>query len=89
MEVLISARFITSFEVSCPLSFLGKVFGRLRLLGVFLSLFGLQFRIRFLQVTICGVESLILLTGALCVVVMGRRWILCYFIVERLIGCGV
>ena len=28
-------------------------------------------------------------TGALCAVVMGRRWIICYFIVVRLIGCGV
>ena len=30
-----------------------------------------------------------LLTGALCVVVMGRQWIICYFIAVRLIGCGV
>ena len=35
--------------------------------------FGLQLGIRFLQATICGVEALILLIGALCVVVMGRR----------------
>ena len=27
--------------------------------------------------------------GALCAVVMGRPWIICYFIVVRLIGCGV
>ena len=50
-----------------PIIFLGKVFGRLRLLGVFLSLFGPPYRIRFLQVTICEVEGLILLTSALCV----------------------
>ena len=56
---------------------------------MFLSLFGLQFGIRFLQVTIYRVEGLILLTGALCVGVMGKRWIICYFSVERLIGCGV
>ena len=80
--ILISAHFIISYEVPCPLSFLGKVFGRLRLLGVFLSLFGLLFGIRFLQLTICGVEGFILLTSALCVVVMGRQWIICYFIVE-------
>ena len=55
---------------------------------MFLSLFELPFGIRFLQMTICGIEGLILLTGALCVVVMGRRWTICYFIVKRLIGCG-
>ena len=27
--------------------------------------------------------------GALCVVVMGRRWIICYCIVVRRTGCGV
>ena len=67
MGILISAHFIISYEVPCPLSFLGKVFERLRLLGVFLSLFGPPYRIRFLQVTICEVEGLILLTSALCV----------------------
>ena len=76
--------FIIIYEVPCLLSFIGKIFGRLRLLGVFLSLFGT----RFLQVTICEIEGLILLTSALCVVVMGRRWTICYFIVESLIGCG-
>ncbi|XP_050277959.1 uncharacterized protein LOC126719454 [Quercus robur] len=38
-----------------------------------ISFFGLQLRRKFLQGTFCGVEALILLTGALCVVVMGRR----------------
>ena len=80
---------IISYEVPCTLFFLGKVFGRLRLLGVFLFLCGLQFGIRFLQATICKVEGLILLTSALCVVVMGRRWIICYFAMERLISYGV
>ena len=37
---------------------------------MFLSLFELPFGIRFLQVTICGIEGLILLIGALCVVIM-------------------
>ena len=60
-------------KITCLLSFLGKVFGRLRLLRASLSLFGLQLGIRFLQATICGVEALILLIGALCVVVMERR----------------
>ena len=83
MGILISAHFIINYEV------LGKVFERLRLLSVFLSLFGPPFETRFLQVTICGVEGLILLTSALYVNVMGRQWIICYFIVEKLIGCGV
>ena len=80
---------IISYEVPCTLFFLRKVFGRSRLLGVFLSLCGLQLGIRFLQATICEVKGLILLASALCVVVMGRRWIICYFVMERLIGCGV
>ena len=89
MEILIAAHVTISYEVLCPLFFLGKVFEGLRLLDVFLSLFGPSYGTRFLQATICGVEGLILLTGALCVVIMGRRWIICYFIVKRLIGCGV
>ena len=64
--------FIISYEVPCLLSFLGNVFGRLKLLDVSLSLFGLQLGIRFLQMTICEVEALTLLTSVLCVVVMGR-----------------
>ena len=54
MGILISTHFIISYEVPCPLSFLGKVFGRLRLLGVFLSLFGPPCGIRFLQVNLQG-----------------------------------
>ena len=88
MGILTSTRFIISYKVPCPLSFLEKVFGRLRLFGVFLSLFGLQLRIKFLQAAIFRVEALILLTGALCVVLMGRQWIICYSIVKKLIGCG-
>ena len=88
MAVLTSARSIISFEVPCLLSFLGKVFGRLRLLDAFLSLFGLQLGIRFLQATICEVEALILLTGKSCVVVMESRWIICYSIVKKFISCG-
>ena len=41
------------------------------------------------RLTICRVKGLILLTGALCVVVIRRWWIICYFIVERLIGSRV
>ena len=47
MGILISAHFIINYEVSCLLSFLGKVFGRLRLLSVFLSLFGPPYGTRF------------------------------------------
>ena len=62
-----------SFEVPCLLSFLGKVFGRLRLLRTSLSLFGLHLGKRFLQGIFCGVEASILLIGALCAAIMGRR----------------
>ena len=86
--ILTSARSIISFEVPCLLSFHRKVFGRLKLLYASLSLFGLRFGRRFLQGTFCGVEILILLTGALCVVVMGRQWIICYSIVKKLVSCG-
>ena len=65
------------------------MFGRLRLHGVFPSLYGLLYRIGSLQVIIWRVEGWILLTGVSCVIVMGRRWIICYYIVVRLIGCGV
>ena len=88
MGILTSARSIISYEVPCLLSFLEKVFGRLRLLDAVFSLFGLQLGIRFLQATIYGVKDLILLTGALYVVVMGRQWIICYSIVKKLISCG-
>ena len=83
-----SARSMISFEVPCLLSFLGKVFGRLRFLRTSLSLFGLQLGKRFLQGISCGVEASFLLTGALCAVVMGRQRIICFFIVEKLISCG-
>ena len=67
------ARSMISFEVPCLLSFLGKVFGRLRLPRMSLSLFGLQLGRRFLQGIFCGVKALILMIGALCAIVMGRR----------------
>ena len=86
--ILTSARSTISSKVPCLLSFLGKVFGRLRLLRTSLSLFGLQLGRIFLQGIFCGVEASILLIGALCVVVMGRRWIICFSIVKKLISCG-
>ena len=54
-----------------PLFFHGKVFGRLRHPGVSLSLFGQPHGIGFSWEITCGLGALILLTGALCVVVMG------------------
>ena len=86
--ILTSALSMISFKVPCLLSFLGKVFGRLRLLRTSLSLFGLQLGKRFLQGIICGIEALILLTGALCVAVMGSRWTICFFTVGKLFSCG-
>ena len=89
MGILISVRFTISWGAPYLLFFLGKVFRRLRLLGEFPSLCGLLYGIGFLQVTIWEVEWWILLTGASCAAAMGRRWIICYFIVVRLISCGV
>ena len=71
-----------------PLLFLGKVFGRLRHPSVSLSLFGQPHGIGSSRVITCSVEVLVLLTGALCVVAVVRQWIICCYIVERLIGCG-
>ena len=82
------ARSMISVVVPCLLSFLGKVFGRLRLLCTSLSLPSLQLGKRFLQGTFCGVEALILLIGVFCAAVMGRRRITCLFIVEKLFNCG-
>ena len=53
------------------------------------SLCGLLYGIGSLQVIIWGVEGWILSTDVSCAAVMGRRWIICYYIVERPIGCGV
>ena len=64
---------------------LGK---RLSLLRTSLSLFGLQLGKRFLQGIFYGVEASILLIGALCAAVMERRWIICFFIAEKLFSCG-
>ena len=89
MGILISDRFTISWEAPCPLFFLRKVFGRLRLIGTFPSLCGLLYGIGSLQVIIWGVEGWILLIGVSCAVVMGRRWIICYYIVVRLIGYRV
>ena len=86
--ILTSALSMISFKVPCLLSFLGKVFERLRLLRTSLSLFGLQLGKRFSQGIICGIEALILLTGALCVAVMGSRRTICFFTVEKLFSCG-
>ena len=65
MGILLSALFIISY-MALPLFFHGKVFGRLRLHGVYLSLFGQPHGIGFSRVITYGLEVLILLTGALC-----------------------
>ena len=88
MGILLSAHFILSYMVLLPLFFHGKVFERLRHPGVSLSLFGQPHGIGSSRVITCGLEALILLTGALCVVVVVRQWIICCYSVERLIGCG-
>ena len=72
-----------------PLFFHGKVFGRLRHPDVSLSLFGQPHGIGSSRVITYGLEALILLTGALCVVAVVRQWIICCYIVERFISCGV
>ena len=81
-------RSMISFDVPCLLFSLGKVFERLRLRRMSLSLFGLQLGRRFLQGTFYGVEALILLIGVSCVGVMGSRRITCFFTMEKLFSCG-
>ena len=54
-----------------------------------LSLFGQPHGIGFSQEVTCGLGALTSLSGVLCVVVVRRQWIICCYIVERLIGCGV
>ena len=55
-----------------------------------LFLFGQQpHGIRFSREITCGLGALTLFTGVLCVIVVGRQWIICCYIVKRLIGCGV
>ena len=61
---------------------------RLRHSGVSLFLFGQPHGIRFSREITCGLGALILLTGVLCVIVVGRQWIIYCYIVERLISCG-
>ena len=85
--ILLSAHIIISYMALLPLFFPGKIFGRLRHPGVSLSLFGQPHGMGSSLVITCGLEVLILLTGALCVVAV-VQWIICCYIVERLIGCG-
>ena len=55
---------------------------------MYLSLFGQLYRIGSSWEITCGLGALTSLIGALCVVAMVRQWIICCYIVERLIGCG-
>ena len=70
------------------LFFHGNVFGRLRHPDVSLSLFGQLHGIESSREIPCCLRALTSLIGALCVVTMVRQWIICYYIVERLSGCG-
>ena len=88
MGILLSAHIIISCMVLLPLFFHGNVFGKLRHPDVSPSLFEQPHGIGFSRVITYGLEALILLTGALCVVAVVRQWIICCYIVERLIGCG-
>ena len=89
METSLSAHIIISYMTLLPLLFLGKIFGKLRHLGVSLSLFGQLLGIGSSREITWVSGVLILLTGALCVVVAMRQWIICCYIAERLIGYGV
>ena len=73
MGISLSVRFIISYVVLLPLFFPRKVFGRLRHLGVSLSLFGQLHRIGFSRAITCRIGALISLTGASCVVLVGER----------------
>ena len=88
MEILLSVHIIISYMAFLLLFFHGKVFGRLRHPNVSLSLFGQLHGIRSSWEITCGLGALTLLIGALCVIVVVRPWIICCYIVERLIGCG-
>ena len=86
--ILISVCFIISYMVLPSLFFHGKVFRRLRHPGVSLSLFGQSHGIKCSREITCRLGALISLTSALCVIVVERQWIICYYTIERLIGCG-
>jgi len=83
MEILISVCFIISYMVLPLLFFHGKIFRRLRHPGMSLSLFGHSHGTGFSQEITCGLGALISLTGALCIVFVGRQWIICCYIVEK------
>jgi hypothetical protein len=69
--------------------FPGGVFGGLRHLRGSPSLFGLQLGVRFLLMIIfCG-GGMSWLGGAVCVVGLGKQWIIFYYIALEWRGCGV
>ena len=81
MGIFISVCFIISYMVFPPFFSHEKVFGRLRHLDMSLSLFGQPHGIGFSREITCRLGVLISLTGALCVIVVERPWIICYYIV--------
>ena len=88
MGILLYVHFTISYMVLLLLFFLGKTFGRLRHPNLSLSLRGQQHGIGSSREITCGLGVLTLSTGALCVVAVVRQWIICCYIVERLIGYG-
>ena len=67
---------------------LGKSFGQLKPLLGFLSLFGQQLGGRSLLVIILCGEGTQWLVDVVCVVLMGRQWIIFYYIVQSRICYG-
>ena len=65
--------FYDKFRSPLPIIFPWKGIWKVKALRTFRFLFGLQLGRRFLQGIFCGVKALILMIGALCAIVMGRR----------------
>ena len=86
--ISLSAHIIISYMALLSLLFLGKVFGRLRHPGVCHSLFEQPHGTGSSQEISWDSGALISLTSALCVVAAVRQWIICCYIVERLISYG-
>ena len=72
MGILLSTCIFISYMVRLPLFFHRKVFGRLRHLGLSLSLFGQPHGIEFSWEITCGLGTLTSWTSVLCVVVVER-----------------
>ena len=89
MGILLSALFTISYMDLLPLLFHGKVFRRLSHPGVSLSSFGQPHGIGSSREISWDLRVFISLTGVLCVIAVIRHWIICCYIVGRLISFGV